>query len=117
MDVTATVEVSSAAACLFNGLSDPTRMAIIGLLVEGEQRVVDLTQRLGLAQSTVSSHLACLRECHLVEGRPQGRAVLYRLAHPDQTHRLLVAAEHLLAETGEAVALCSTYGLPARDLA
>lgn len=109
---------SSAAACLFNGFSDPTRMAIIGMLAEGEQRVVDLTRRLGLAQSTVSSHLACLRECHLVEGRPKGRAVLYRLAHPDQTVLLLQAAEDLLAETGDAVALCSTYGLPSRkDLA
>lgn len=84
----------------------------------GEQRVVDLTLTLGLAQSTVSSHLACLRECHLVEGRPRGRAVLYRLAHPDQTHRLLAAAEQLLAETGDAVALCSTFGMPSgQDLA
>lgn len=108
------VHVSSAAACLFNGFSDPTRMAIIGMLLGGEHRVVDLMQQLGLAQSTVSGHLACLRDCNLVEGRAEGRATLYRLAHPEQTRRLLEAAERLLAQTGDAVALCSSYGLPAR---
>ena len=108
----------TAAACLFNGFSDPTRMAIIGLLLTDEQRVVDLTQRLGLAQSTVSGHLACLRDCDLISTRSMGRATFYRLAHPELTHRLLTAAEELLAATGDAVPLCATYGLPLRkDLA
>lgn len=110
--------VSKAAACLFNGFSDPTRMAIIGLLLTDEQRVVDLTQRLGLAQSTVSGHLTCLRDCDLISTRSMGRATFYRLAHPELTHRLLTAAEELLAATGDAVPLCATYGLPLRkDLA
>lgn len=110
--------VSTAAACLFNGFSDPTRMAIIGMLVADEQRVVDLTQRLGLAQSTVSGHLVCLRDCQLVESRSVGRATFYRIAHPDETHRLLDAAEQLLAATGDAIPLCASYGLPShKDLA
>ena len=44
---------------------------------------MDLTGELGLAQSTVSSHLACLRDCGLVDFRPQGRASVYRLARPE----------------------------------
>lgn len=109
---------STAAACLFNGFSDPTRMSIIGILALGEQRVVDLTQHLALAQSTVSGHLACLRDCNLVQTRSVGRATYYRLAHPDETHRLLDAAEQLLGATGDAVALCAAYGLATRkDLA
>lgn len=112
------VTVSKAAACLFSGFSDPTRMAIIGMLLTDEQRVVDLTQQLALAQSTVSGHLACLRDCDLISARSVGRATFYRLAHPEQTHRLLTAAEELLAATGDAVPLCATYGLPLRrDLA
>src|SRR4051794_26435377 len=58
----------SAAVALFRGLGDATRLAIVHELAGGERRVVDLTGVLGLAQSTVSAHLACLRDCGLVEG-------------------------------------------------
>jgi DNA-binding transcriptional ArsR family regulator len=97
------------AAALFRGLADPTRLAIVRLLTDGEARVVDLTGRLGLAQSTVSAHLACLRDCGLVTGRPEGRQMFYALTHPELLD-LLRAAEQLLAATGEAVALCPAYG-------
>jgi len=53
----------SAAACMFRSLGDPTRLAIVQHLALGEHRVVDLTAHLGLAQSTVSAHLACLKDC------------------------------------------------------
>ncbi len=48
----------SPAASLFHSLSDPTRLAILRHLSLGEHRVVELTHHLGLAQSTVSKHLA-----------------------------------------------------------
>src|ERR1035437_2120962 len=99
----------SAAACLFRGLSDPARVAILSHLALGEHRVVDLTAHLGLAQSAVSAHLACLRDCGLVRSRPQGRASMFSLAHPELL-ALLSAAEKLLAATGDAVVLCPTYG-------
>lgn len=72
--------------------------------------MADLTDQLGLAQSTVSGHLACLRGCGLVAGRPQGRQVFYALARPELLD-LLASAETLLAATGEAVALCPNYGM------
>jgi DNA-binding transcriptional ArsR family regulator len=100
----------SVAACLFHGFSDASRLAIVRHLALGEHRVVDLTEHLGLAQSTVSKHLACLRDCGLVESRPQGRASLFSLTHPEATLQLLSAAEQLLALTGDAVALCPVYG-------
>ena len=59
-----------------------------------------------LAQSTVSQHLACLRDCGLVESRPVGRASLFSLTRPEATRRLLAAADDLLEQTGHAVALC-----------
>src|SRR2546425_6814938 len=61
------------AAALFHSLGDQTRLAIVRRLSEGEARVVDLVTELGLAQSTVSKHLACLRECKLVDFRIEGR--------------------------------------------
>lgn len=100
----------NAAACLFNGFAERSRLAIVQHLLLGEHRVVDLTAHLGLAQSTVSKHLACLLDCGIVEVRPVGRASWYSLAHPDATRTLLGAAEQLLAATGDAVTLCPTYG-------
>lgn len=97
------------AAALFHSLSDATRLAIVQRLARGEARVVDLTERLGLAQSTVSAHLACLRDCGLVQGRPEGRQMFYALTRPELLD-LLAAAETLLGATGSAVALCPTYG-------
>ena len=97
------------AAALFRSLADPARLAILRSLAEGEARVVALTGPRGLAQSTVSKHLACLRDCQLVDVRPSGRASVDSLAQPGR-HALLAAAEELLAATGNAVALCPAYG-------
>jgi ArsR family transcriptional regulator len=106
----------SPAVALFRSLGDATRLAIVHELARGERRVVDLTRTLGLAQSTVSAHVACLRDCGLVEGRPVGRQMLYRLSHPELL-AVLGAAEQLLAVTGSAVALCPVYGEPERQAA
>ena len=104
------VEDVTAAVCLFRGLADPTRLAIARHLVRGEHRVVELTAHLGLAQSTVSQHLSCLRECGLVSARAQGRASYYSLARPELLD-LFAAAEALLTATGQRVTLCPTYGI------
>ena len=106
---TVETEALDSAAALFRALGDPNRLAILQHLALGEHRVVDLTEHLGLAQSTVSKHLACLRECGLVTSRPQGRASMFRLTQTDAAMELLAAAERLLALTGDAVRLCPTY--------
>lgn len=108
-------EALSAAACMFRSLGDPARLAILRHLVLGEHKVVDLTAHVGLAQSTVSAHLACLRDCGLVTSRPQGRASMWSLNHTADLLDLLAAAERLLAATGDAVTLCPTYGEQARQ--
>jgi ArsR family transcriptional regulator len=97
------------ASALFRGLADKTRLAILLDLQAGERRVVDLVEALGLPQSTVSSHLACLRDCQLVASRAVGRQSFYRLAAPELLG-LFEAAEALLAQTGDAVVLCRYYG-------
>jgi DNA-binding transcriptional ArsR family regulator len=100
----------SAAACMFRSLGDPARLAILRHLALGEHRVVDLTAHVGLAQSTVSAHLACLRDCGLVVSRPEGRASMWSLENSTEVLELLAAAERLLAATGDAVTLCPSYG-------
>lgn len=92
------------AAKLYRGLGDPTRLRIVLALLGGERRVVDLVAEVGLAQSTVSAHLACLRDCGLLTLRPVGRQSYYGLSH--DVRDLLLATERLLARTGAEVALC-----------
>lgn len=99
----------TAAACMFRSLADPNRLAILQHLAAREHRVVELTAHLGLAQSTVSAHLACLRDCGLVASRAQGRASVFSLARPELLE-LLASAERLLAATGDAVVLCPNFG-------
>jgi DNA-binding transcriptional ArsR family regulator len=100
------------AAALFRSLGDPARLAILQRLTAGPARVVDLVAGLGLAQSTVSKHLACLRDCRLVSSEPIGRASVFRLAEPTLID-LLAGAEAVLAATGNAVALCPECGVGA----
>lgn len=105
-DTVADAHGLTAAASLFHALSDPTRLMLVQHLTLGEHRVRDLTEHLGLAQSTVSAHLACLRDCGLVTSRPVGRASMFSLATEPELLEVLRTAESLLAATGYAVTLC-----------
>lgn len=86
----------TAEAALFHALADPTRLLILEHLKTGEHKVRELTDHLGLAQSTVSAHLACLRDTDLVKVRSQGRASIYSLGQPDSLDQLLLIARQLI---------------------
>lgn len=106
----AELDAMAAAAALFHSFGDPSRLMILQHLQLGEHRVVDLTAHLGLSQSTVSKHLACLKDAGMVTVRPEGRASMYSLAHPQALVEVLAAAEKLLALTGATVTLCPLHG-------
>ena len=80
---------------LLRALSDPGRLTILTHLFTGEHNVRELTEHLGLAQSTVSAHLASLKSCGLVTSRPRGRSSMYAVTHPQQTRTLLTAVADL----------------------
>ena len=97
----------------FRGLGDPTRLRILELLrAEGELNVGELVERLGVAQPTVSNHLACLRWCGFVEARRESRAVYNRIAD-ERVSALLDLAGSLLADNAEHVAACCRIGTTA----
>lgn len=98
---------TAAYAHLFAAVADPTRLEVLQHLASGEHRVRDLVEHLGLAQSTVSRHLAFLLECGLVGVHPRGRASWYSLAEPRLLSSLIASAEALLASTGRSAVLCS----------
>lgn len=68
----------------------------------------DLVQVIGGSQANISGHLACLKDCGLVEDRPVGRQAYYRIAAPEVVD-LLIAAERLLSVHGWQIELCPNY--------
>jgi ArsR family transcriptional regulator len=101
----ATRDAVATGAKLFRGFADPTRLAVLWSLAEGEKRVADLVAEVRSSQPNVSGHLACLKECGLVHDRPEGRQVFYRISSPEVLG-LLAAAENVLAVHGRRVKLC-----------
>ena len=63
-------------------LSDPGRVRLLSILDGVELTVTELTEVLGIGQSTVSSQLSQLREQGLVGARKEGQFVFYRALRP-----------------------------------
>jgi DNA-binding transcriptional ArsR family regulator len=66
-------------ADLFSALSDPTRLRIISVLLDGEMNVGEIAAQLEMTESAVSHQLRGLRHMKLVRGRKNGRQVFYSL--------------------------------------
>lgn len=98
-------EDRGAYAALFHALAEPTRLALLEHLATGEHRVRDLVDHMHLAQSTVSKHLACLRDCGLVTVRAEGRSSWFCLADPSRLTDLMQSADALLGASGVSLSL------------
>lgn len=92
-------------AKFFRGMADPSRLALLEALREGEKTVGTLVTETGLSQSNVSGHLACLKDCGLVDSRQEWRHVYYRLVD-ERVEHLLRAADALLTTTVQRIAAC-----------
>ncbi len=66
-------------ADLFSALSDPTRLQIISVLLDGELNVGEIAAQLEMTESAVSHQLRGLRQLRLVRSRKDGRQVFYAL--------------------------------------
>lgn len=69
-------------ARVLKALANESRLRIVERLGRGECSAGDLTQMVGLDQTTVSKHLAVLRAQGIVEDRREGNVVIYRLLTP-----------------------------------
>ncbi len=66
----------------FQMLADPTRLAILRTLMEGEKSVGQVVRETGRGQANVSKHLKLLAECGLICRRKEGLQVYYKLDDP-----------------------------------
>lgn len=64
---------------VFGALADPTRLAIVARLAQGEATVKELTEPFELTQQAVSLHLKTLESAGLVTRRKAGRSRPARL--------------------------------------
>ena len=64
---------------VFDIIAEPSRRAILSLLVSSEQSVGDIEYHLSMPQPTVSKHLRVLRDAGFVDSTVDAQRRLYRL--------------------------------------
>ena len=64
---------------IMESLSDPIRINILELMMNGEICVCDIVKVTGLSQSKISYHIKILKDSGLISDRQEGRWVYYKL--------------------------------------
>ena len=82
-------------ADLFSALSDPTRLRIISVLLDGEMNVGEIAAQLEMTESAVSHQLRGLRQMRLVRARKNGRQVYYTLDDDHVAKLYRMGLEHV----------------------
>ena len=90
-----------ARARIIKALAHPTRLFIVDELSRGERCVCELTGMVGADTSTVSKHLALLRNAGIVRDDKRGTQVYYQLTMPCVL-RFLDCVETIVRENAEA---------------
>tara|TARA_R110000782_G_scaffold69027_2_gene138838 strand:+ start:235 stop:546 length:312 start_codon:yes stop_codon:yes gene_type:complete len=88
---------SEQAAELLKTAGNPHRLMILCLLSEGEMSVGELNERIDLAQSPLSQHLAILRRTGLVSTRRDGQTIFYSL-RGNQVQKLMGCLHEIYCE-------------------
>lgn len=77
------MKASAGKACqMMKVLSNPDRLMLLCQLSQGEKRVGELEEILGIVQPTLSQQLTVLREEELVTTRRDGKSIYYQIASP-----------------------------------
>ena len=77
------MKASASNACrLMKVLSNPDRLMLLCQLSQGEKRVGELEEILGIVQPTLSQQLTVLRDEELVTTRRDGKNIYYQIASP-----------------------------------
>ena len=64
---------------IMESLSDPIRVNILELMINGEICVCDIVKATGMSQSKISYHIKVLKDSGLICDRQEGRWVYYKL--------------------------------------
>lgn len=93
-------------------LASEYRLAIMYSLKEGERRVTDIADEVGVSVHNVSQHLRILRQALLVRFRKEGQTVYYSIANPKFMEACGLMRQALLEEhQAEGTALHAAAGI------
>jgi len=90
---------------VIKALADENRVRILMALGPKELCVCQIVELLGLAPSTVSKHMAILKQARLVDSRKDGRWMFYRAAGEDspvEAREIAAVVSRLLTGNSEA---------------
>ena len=73
---------AKAASDFLKSLANPHRLAVLCLLLQGEKSVTQLCEVVDISQTSMSNHLAKLREEELVGYRREHRTLYYYINNP-----------------------------------
>jgi len=104
--VSRAVSAPALLARVFAGISEPTRLHILLVLLEGERNVGELVTAVGSSQGRVSMHLQCLRWCGFVESERRGKYVYYRV-RDQRVQQLITLARAFAASYHHELASCT----------
>jgi DNA-binding transcriptional ArsR family regulator len=93
----------------FRALSDPLRLTILEILLDGEKSVEQIRAALGVKQPRLSNQLACLRWCDFVTTRREGTRIFYSISEPT-IRDVLRLADKALTNQAERIAACTRIG-------
>jgi DNA-binding transcriptional ArsR family regulator len=98
------------AAEVFQLLSAPGRLHLLWLLSTDELDVTTLVRAVGGTKAGISQHLAKLRLAGWIDGRRDGRRVLYKVVDPHIVTLVHQGVEHILEQEADAAAARHTAG-------
>lgn len=90
----------------FRGLGDMTRLRIVEALLEQERNVSELIKLIGVPQSNISNHLACLKWCGYITSRKNGTSVYYQITD-DRVKEIVGLAREIIADHAKNLYACT----------
>jgi DNA-binding transcriptional ArsR family regulator len=95
---------------IFQALANPTRIAIVEALREGEMSAGQLIEKLGIEQANASQHLSILRARQIVVNRKVGNQVFYSIRDPALLEVLDILRRYFYSQLSQTVTMLDEVG-------
>jgi DNA-binding transcriptional ArsR family regulator len=95
---------------IFQALANPTRIAIVEALRDGELSAGKLIEKLGIEQANASQHLSVLRARLIVVNRKAGNQVFYSIRDPALIEVLDILRRYFYSQLSNTVNMLEEAG-------
>ena len=95
---------------IFQALANPTRIAIVEALRDGEMSAGRLIEELGIEQANASQHLSVLRAKQIVVNRKVGNQVFYSIRDPALIEVLDILRRYFYSQLSNTVNMLEEVG-------